>query len=190
MLGPRVGPQWLCHSVNMTNDSQLRRLVGTWRGEGLGCYPTIADFGYTDEITFTDTGRPFLHFVQRTSIDGQPRHTETGYWRMPNPDAVEVVIALPSGQAERGSGTCRTGTRRGAARQAGGHTAATCHAQRQAGPPVRVVQGPLRPDPSQRKSGRSFRPDSRRQRQVRVSDMPECMHFGLIWINNEFFMPD
>ena len=108
MLGPRVRPQWLCHSVNMTNDSQLRRLVGTWRGEGLGCYPTIADFGYTDEITFTDTGRPFLHFVQRTSIDGQPRHTETGYWRMPNPDAVEVVIALPSGQAERGSGTCRT----------------------------------------------------------------------------------
>ena len=70
--------------------------------------PEVVTWPATSNKSFTDTGRPFLHFVQRTSIDGQPRHTETGYWRMPNPDAVEVVIALPSGQAERGSGTCRT----------------------------------------------------------------------------------
>ncbi len=89
-------------------DPRLARLVGTWRGGGFGTYPTIADFAYTDEITFTDIGKPFLHFVQRTWMNGEPRHTETGYWRMPNPDAVEVVIALPTGQAERGSGTCRT----------------------------------------------------------------------------------
>lgn len=94
----------------MALDPGLARLVGTWRGDGTGCYPTITDFTYTDEITFTDTGKPFLHFVQRTWIDGEPRHTETGYWRMPTPDAVEVVIALPTGQAEQGSGTCHTGT--------------------------------------------------------------------------------
>ena len=92
----------------MALDPRLAQLVGTWRGDGTGCYPTIADFSYTDEVTFTDTGKPFLHFVQRTWIDGEPRHTETGYWRMPGADAVEVVIALPTGQAERGSGTCRT----------------------------------------------------------------------------------
>lgn len=92
----------------MALDTRLARLVGTWRGEGTGCYPTITDFTFTDEITFTDTGKPFLHFVQRTWIGGEPRHTETGYWRMPAADAVEVVIALPTGQAERGSGTCRT----------------------------------------------------------------------------------
>lgn len=89
-------------------DPHLARLVGTWRGGGFGCYPTIADFTYTDEITFNDIGKPFLHFVQRTWINGEPRHTETGYWRMANPAAVEVVIALPTGQAERGSGTFRT----------------------------------------------------------------------------------
>lgn len=92
----------------MTLDPPLARLVGTWRGDGTGRYPTITDFAYTDEITFTDTGKPFLHFVQRTWIEGQPRHTETGYWRTPTAHAVEVVIALPTGQAERGSGTCQT----------------------------------------------------------------------------------
>jgi len=96
------------HSERMALDPGLARLVGTWRGDGVGCYPTIADFAYTDEITFNDTGKPFLHFVQRTWINGEPRHTETGYWRMPSPGVVEVVIALPTGQAERGSGTCRT----------------------------------------------------------------------------------
>jgi len=91
----------------MALEPRLAALVGTWSGAGTGCYPTITDFAYTDEITFTDVGKPFLHFVQRTWIDGQPRHTETGYWRMPTPDTVEVVIALPTGQAERGWGTCR-----------------------------------------------------------------------------------
>ena len=107
---PTSRATWLrfWHSERMALDPRLARLVGTWRGDGVGCYPTIADFAYTDEITFNDTGKPFLHFVQRTWINGEPRHTETGYWRMPSPDAVEVVIALPTGQAERGSGTCRT----------------------------------------------------------------------------------
>lgn len=66
----------LWHSELMGLDPHLARLVGTWRGDGFGCYPTIADFTYTDEITFTDIGKPFLHFVQRTWIKGEPRHTE------------------------------------------------------------------------------------------------------------------
>lgn len=52
------------------------RLVGTWRGEGRGEFPTIAPFHYTKEVTFTDVGKPFLHYVQRTwSYAGDPMHT-------------------------------------------------------------------------------------------------------------------
>lgn len=83
----------------------LASLVGTWRGTGHGEYPTIADFAYDDEIVFTETGKPFLHFVQRTRIDGEPRHTETGYWRAVAPDAVEICLALRSGQVEIGTGS-------------------------------------------------------------------------------------
>ena len=57
----------------------LARLVGTWRGTGHGVYAAITPFDYTDEWTFTDVGKPFLAFAERTWIDGQARHVETGY---------------------------------------------------------------------------------------------------------------
>lgn len=91
--------------VPMALDPLLSRLVGTWRGPGHGEYPTISDFSYDDEMVFTDIGKPFLHFVERTRMAGEPRHTETGYWRAPASGVVEVVIAIPTGQAEMGSGT-------------------------------------------------------------------------------------
>ena len=83
----------------------LAPLVGTWRGPGHGEYPTIRDFDYDDELTFADLGKPFLAFTERTWMNGEPRHTETGYWRMPAPGVVELVAALPTGQAEVGVGT-------------------------------------------------------------------------------------
>ncbi len=86
--------------------THLAPLIGTWRGNGRGSYPTIHDFDYRDEITFTDVGKPFLHFVQKTWIGPEPRHTETGYLRAPSPAVIELVIAIPTGQAEMGVGTC------------------------------------------------------------------------------------
>lgn len=82
----------------------LNALVGTWRGRGHGQYPTIDDFGYTEEITFTATGKPFLAYAQRTwADDGQPLHVETGYLRLSG-NAVEFVLAQPTGQTELAEG--------------------------------------------------------------------------------------
>jgi hypothetical protein len=82
-------------------------LVGRWRGEGVGGYPTMADFRYGEEVVFAHNGKPFLSYTQRTWAldDGRPLHSETGYWR-PRPDnALEVVLAHPTGVAEIYYGT-------------------------------------------------------------------------------------
>ena len=80
-------------------------LLGTWRGEGSGEYPTIDPFRYTEELTFTDLGKPFLHYVQRTWFpDGEPKHTETGYLRITDGTTVELVLAQPTGQTELAEG--------------------------------------------------------------------------------------
>lgn len=84
-------------------------LLGTWRGEGAGEYPTIESFTYTEEVVFTDVGKPFLHYVQRTwSPTGSPMHTETGFLRVNGDGAIEFVLAQPTGQAELAQGTLTT----------------------------------------------------------------------------------
>ncbi|MEL4504284.1 FABP family protein [Luteococcus sp. H138] len=84
----------------------LAPLIGTWKGQGHGTYPTIKDFDYLEEITFAEVGKPFLVYHQRTwSPDGKPLHVEMGYLRAPGPGVVELTMALPTGQTEIGSGT-------------------------------------------------------------------------------------
>jgi hypothetical protein len=82
-------------------------LLGTWRGEGVGGYPTMDGFRYGEEVTFRHNGKPFLAYTQRTwSLDdGRPLHSETGYWRPQPGGAVEVVLAHPTGIAEVYYGT-------------------------------------------------------------------------------------
>ena len=81
-------------------------LLGTWRGNGHGDYPTIDAFEFGQEVAFTHDGRPFFHYFSRTWLidaDGnevRPLALETGFFR-PKPDgALEVVMVHPTGFAE------------------------------------------------------------------------------------------
>ena len=80
----------------------LAYLLGTWRGEGHGSYPTVPDFHYGEEMTFRHNGKPFIAYSQRSwSLDdGRPLAAESGYFR-PQPDGtVEVVMSNPTGNTE------------------------------------------------------------------------------------------
>ncbi len=81
-------------------------LIGTWRGEGRGEYPTISSFEYTEELTFLNVGKPFLAYSQRTwDPAGRPLHVETGYLRAPSYETLEFILAQPTGQTELAEGT-------------------------------------------------------------------------------------
>ena len=84
----------------------LAFLLGQWRGNGRGDYPTIEPFEFGQEIGFTHDGRPFLHYFSRTWLldeDGnevRPLALETGFFR-PRPDnGLEVLLAHPTGFVE------------------------------------------------------------------------------------------
>ncbi len=43
-------------------------MLGTWRGNGHGDYPTIEPFQFGQELIFTHDGRPFFHYMSRAWI--------------------------------------------------------------------------------------------------------------------------
>ncbi|KAJ6312046.1 hypothetical protein OIU77_013737 [Salix suchowensis] len=81
----------------------LSYLLGTWRGQGEGGYPTINSFAYGEELHFSSNpGKPVIAYTQKTwkLNSGEPMHAESGYWR-PKPDGtIEVVIAQSTGLVE------------------------------------------------------------------------------------------
>lgn len=81
---------------------QLAFLLGVWRGAGQGSYPTIESFEYTEEVTFSHVGKPFLAYSQKTKdkTTGMPLHAETGYLRAVGGDRIEFVVVQPSGIVE------------------------------------------------------------------------------------------
>jgi hypothetical protein len=86
----------------------LSYLLGTWRGQGEGGFPTINSFNYGEELQFSHPGnKPVIAYSQKTwkLSSGEPMHAESGYWR-PKPDGtLEVVIAQSTGLVEVQKGT-------------------------------------------------------------------------------------
>ena len=93
--------------------NEIAFLIGTWSGPGLGSYPTIDDFGYTETLTFGHVGKPFIAYSQRTTAadDGRPLHAETGYLRPGGPGRAEMTIAQPTGFTELLEGDIEAGPR-------------------------------------------------------------------------------
>ena len=108
---PEPSPHPTPHPAPHPGIASLAFLLGTWRGEGRGEYPTIEAFTYTEEVTYAHVGKPFVSYVQRTrSSEGTPLHAEVGYVRPVGSDRAELVIAQPSGITEVHTGTV-AGTR-------------------------------------------------------------------------------
>jgi hypothetical protein len=91
----------------------LAFLLGTWRGEGHGEYPTIDSFRYGEELVFDHVGDAFLLYLQRSWAAGDERaslHHERGFLRPGRrPHEVELTLAHPLGLVEVSEGTLRGG---------------------------------------------------------------------------------
>ncbi|MGH2462261.1 MAG: FABP family protein [Candidatus Limnocylindria bacterium] len=75
----------------------LAALVGTWRGEGSGEFPTMDSFGYEEEVRFLDIGSGDLVYLQRAwaPSSGEVLHAEAGIWRAVPDGKLVVTIAQP-----------------------------------------------------------------------------------------------
>ena len=109
-VAPAVPRQPAAGSVSGVKDQpdlpaaldSLAFLVGTWRGEGVGGYPTIESFSYGQEVTFSFYGKPVLAYSSRTwALDeGRPMAVESGFWRPGEGGSIEVLLAHPTGIVE------------------------------------------------------------------------------------------
>lgn len=85
-------------------------LLGVWRGEGTGAYPTIEPFAYREEVVFEHVGDAFLLYRQESwgSTDDAPLHFERGFLR-PGAAAgdLELCLAHPIGVTEVAHGSLR-----------------------------------------------------------------------------------
>ena len=86
-------------------------LLGTWRGNGHGDYPTIEPFQFGQECIFTHDGRPFFHYMSRSwQVDEQgekvaERAIETGFIRCRADGNLEWLLTHNTGFAEVWYGT-------------------------------------------------------------------------------------
>lgn len=93
----------------------LAWLLGTWRGNGHGEYPTIDPFEFGQELIFAHDGRPFLHYLARAWIVDADKQKvrdaaiETGFIRAKPEGKVEVVLTHNTGFVEIWHGSSEGG---------------------------------------------------------------------------------
>ena len=80
----------------------LAPLIGTYRGEGAGDFPTIDPFAFGEEVSFLPRGGPVLAYSQRTWDPGtdRPMHGETGFLRPAGEGRIELLLAHTFGLTE------------------------------------------------------------------------------------------
>jgi hypothetical protein len=84
----------------------LAFLLGTWRGVGVGGYPTIESFRFGQEVVFGHAGKPVLTYVSRSWVLDDAGNVlragadESGFWRVDAAGGLEIVLAHASGFAE------------------------------------------------------------------------------------------
>ncbi len=85
----------------------LTPLVGTFRGEGTGDFPTIEPFRFGEEVSFLPRGGPVLAYSQRTwdPPTERPMHGETGFLRPAGDGRIELLLAHTFGLTELQEGT-------------------------------------------------------------------------------------
>ncbi|XP_050464092.1 peroxynitrite isomerase THAP4-like [Cataglyphis hispanica] len=76
----------------------LAWLEGTWRTEnyGSGKYPTIENFKYYEEISFTYIGQPMFNYTARSYSISKPKRPmaqSTGFLKM-NPETNKIFLIL------------------------------------------------------------------------------------------------
>jgi hypothetical protein len=90
-------------------------MLGTWRGNGHGDYPTIDPFQFGQELIFQQDGRPFFHYLARAWIvDAEGNKVreaaqETGFVRARPEGKVEVLLAHMTGFVEIWHGEAENG---------------------------------------------------------------------------------
>ena len=90
-------------------------MLGTWRGNGRGDYPTIEPYQYGQELVFQQDGRPFLHYFSRSWVIDDEGNTvrqgaqETGFLRCRPEGQVELVLTHNTGFVEIWYGTAEGG---------------------------------------------------------------------------------
>ena len=81
-------------------------MLGTWRGNGHGDYPTIDAYQYGQELIFTHDGRPFFHYMARSWIideNGEKVRDaaqEAGFLRCRPGGNMELLLSHSSGISE------------------------------------------------------------------------------------------
>ena len=87
--------------------NELSFLHGIWRGQGRGGYPSIEDFTYFEQMTFTDAGGGLIVYEEKAwdRENGESIHSEFGYLRFHDDGSIDLTLAYPFGVSETMEGT-------------------------------------------------------------------------------------